>query len=304
MKDSIQSYFKFSKKELNGILILFLILIVIFSVPGILRYVDEPDSYDLNQFKNEIASFKASASERKYSFNKVKSEIEDKEFKAEYFEFDPNIISEIEWRRLGLSAKQAKVIINYRSKGGKFFKKEDLKKIYSLRDIQYQKLEPYIKISSANFKYPERTTYPAYKRTVVKADKVFDLIELNTADSAALVSINGIGPAFASRIIKFRTRLGGFHTKTQLMEVYGLDSLKYSQIREKVQVDISQLKKININSVTFEELKTHAYLNYKQVNAIIQYRTQHGNYRSSGDLKQVVILNDEIIRKIEPYLSF
>jgi competence protein ComEA len=40
------------------------------------------------------------------------------------------------------------------------------------------------------------------------------------------------------------------------------------------------------------------------MSAIIEYRKQHGDYHSMEDLRQVAILNDEILRKIAPYLTF
>ena len=40
------------------------------------------------------------------------------------------------------------------------------------------------------------------------------------------------------------------------------------------------------------------------MNAVIQYRKQHGSYRSLGDLKKIAIMNEGILRKIEPYLIF
>ena len=56
----------------------------------------------------------------------------DKEEKepVELFTFNPNTLETEGWRKLGLSERQAKTIMNYRSKGGRFYKKEDLKKIY------------------------------------------------------------------------------------------------------------------------------------------------------------------------------
>ena len=59
-----------------------------------------------------------------------------------------------------------------------------------------------------------------------------------------------------------------------------------------------------MNTATFDEMKKHPYLTYKQMNAIIQYKKQHGDYKSADDLKKVVILNAEILRKIEPYITY
>ncbi|MGZ3751143.1 MAG: ComEA family DNA-binding protein [Mucilaginibacter sp.] len=130
------------------------------------------------------------------------------------------------------------------------------------------------------------------------------VVELNAADSAMLTSLPGIGPSFARRIINYRARLGGFYRKEQLKEVFGLDSSTYFALQAQVKADPSHIKKININSVTFEGLSHFPYLSYKQMNAIIQFREQHGEYVSINDMKNIAILDEGILRKIEPYLAF
>ena len=146
--------------------------------------------------------------------------------------------------------------------------------------------------------------YPANSPTFYKKAAPGTVIELNTADSATMTTLHGIGPSFARRIISYRNRLGGFYKKEQLKEVFGLDSLTYSGLQAQVRVDAGHIKKIPVNKVTFDELSHFPYLSYKQVNAIIQFREQHGDYESINDLKNIAIMNDEILRKIEPYLAF
>ena len=130
------------------------------------------------------------------------------------------------------------------------------------------------------------------------------IIELNAADSAKLTGLRGIGPAFAMRIIRYRDRLGGFYWKEQLKEVFGLDSAAYAGLQAQVKVDPSQVKKILINKVTFEGLSHFPYLTYKQMNAIINFREQHGAYSSIDDMKNIAILDKGILSKIEPYIVF
>src|SRR5690606_23074537 len=130
------------------------------------------------------------------------------------------------------------------------------------------------------------------------------MVDLNTADSAALEMLPGIGPAFASRILKYRNKLGGFHDKEQLLEVYGMDSARYYNLEKQLLVNPAAIKKLNINTAEFADLKPFPYLSYKQMNAIIQYRRQHGNFKNIDDMKGVAILNEDILRKIAPYISF
>ncbi len=201
------------------------------------------------------------------------------------YKFDPNTASANDWQKLGITAKQAAIIKNYTAKGGRFRKAEDLQKIYGLTKVDYARLAPFIIIPK------ERA----------KANIV---VELNDADSAGLTAIDGIGGAFAKRIIYYRERLGGFIAKEQLKEVFGIDELKYDEIKNQVKVDAARIRKININTITFDKLRLMPYLNYKLVNAIVEYRKQHGDYTSISDLKNIAIIDDDILRKIEPYLVF
>jgi DNA uptake protein ComE-like DNA-binding protein len=130
------------------------------------------------------------------------------------------------------------------------------------------------------------------------------VIELNGADSAKLTALHGIGPSFAKRIITYRNRLGGFYNKEQLREVFGLDSSTYSGLQAQVNADPSRIKKILVNKVTFDGLSHFPYLSYKQMNAIIQFREQHGDYESLADMKNIAILDDQTLNKIKPYIAF
>ncbi len=303
MINFLKEFFGFTKKELNGLFILCFLILIIALAPLVYSFFKPVEKYDYSAFAKEVAAFRASA-KAKPSYNYHENDFEkadDNKTRApQLFSFNPNNLSVSLWEKLGLSTRQIKVIKNYEAKGGKFYRKEDLKKIYSIKQEQYTVLEPYINI-------PPKA-YPAYSKTPYEkkpyAAKVSNIIDLNTADSVQLESLNGVGPAFASRIIKYRNRLGGFYSKAQLKEVYGLDSVLYDKLQNQITVNPSAIRPFLINSATFADLKGHPYLTYKQINAIIKFRNQHGAYKSLTDLKAIVVLDEKVLDKIGPYIRF
>ncbi len=61
--------------------------------------------------------------------------------------------------------------------------------------------------------------------------------DLNTADSTQLRSVSGIGATLASRIIRFRKRIGGFQNTEQLLQITGIRDGNFVAIEERVFAD-------------------------------------------------------------------
>ncbi len=195
--------------------------------------------------------------------------------KVESFPFDPNTVSLEDLVRLGLSERQAEVILNYRNKGGLFRKKEDFARMYVVSDTLFHRLEPFIDIPK---------------------------LDLNSADSAALVTLKGIGPYYARRIIEYRERLGGFFDPQQLMEIKGIDQERYDGFAFSVKVDSSHIKKFNFWSLTKEELDAHPYIGPYAAKGILRYRsvtdTAQWNF---ADLVHNNILTSDRSSKLSKY---
>ena len=303
MRKWLNAYFDFSKQEFNGLLVLIVLIVLISATPYLYSFVTpEPDNSVAEQLaiKRFVLPVNKSSvfNSRKLKYN-VKTE-----HHYSLFVFDPNTINVDDWQRLGLSFKQSAAILKYLEKGGKFRNVEDLKKMYTITEKMYERLSPYVRIEdkyAGNTKVPEKSFKNNVNSPVSRARKI---IEMNGADSAALIEIKGIGPAFPRRIIKYRERIGGFYKKEQLLEVFGLDSVKYEEIRNQVTVDDQKLKRINVNAARLEDFNGHPYIRYKQVNAIIEYRKQHGNYSNIADLNKVAILDPETVERLAPYLTF
>ena len=282
-----------------------ILLFCLWLIPKILPHADS-NEVDIDRRVREIERFLASTHEEAASTFETDSIFDRKPEQhagTEYFMFDPNGLSVDDWKRLGLSEGQIRVIKNYEAKGGRFYKKEDLKKIYSVSEEDYTRLAPYIQIQQAT---PKRLV-PKHRSDTLPGRQVHVAphlsIELNAADSVGLQQLPGIGPVFASRIIRFRDALGGFHHLSQLMDVYGMDTARFNGVKEYVQLDSSRVKKIPLNTADYNRLRSHPFIRSKLANAMVQYRKQHGPYRSLSDLLQIAIMNEEIFRKIVPYLT-
>lgn len=128
------------------------------------------------------------------------------------------------------------------------------------------------------------------------------VVELNSADSLDLVQLYGIGPSYAKRILKYRDLLGGFVSKSQLWEVYGMDSVRYNLIAPHITVDAQNIRRMDINSAALDQLKRHPYIDYYQAKAIVQTRERAGLFAHIDDLKQVGLIDNESFNKIYPYL--
>jgi competence ComEA-like helix-hairpin-helix protein len=214
------------------------------------------------------------------------------------FPFNPNTLQEEGWQRLGLRPRTIKTILNYRSKGGRFYKPEDLKRIWGLPAGFYDRVQAYIRIPDAK---PEAAPNN-FKTPYEKKERTITVIDINTADTATLIALPGIGSKLANRIIAFRERLGGFYSVHQLSETYGLPDSTFQKLKPRLQVH-GDLKKLNINTATKDELKTHPYIKWQLANLIVEYRAQHGLFKKPDELKNIMLIDETVYNKMAPYLT-
>ena len=136
----------------------------------------------------------------------------------------------------------------------------------------------------------------------MKSVKEIFFIELNSADTFDLQRLRGIGSSFAKRIVNYRIRLGGYLDKSQVLEVFGMDSIRYNGIKDHLTVNQDSIHRIDLNAVTFKELLYHPYFPFEVTKAIMLYRKDHKKFQNPEELKKIPIINDSIYRKIHPYV--
>lgn len=132
----------------------------------------------------------------------------------------------------------------------------------------------------------------------------FKPIDINVADSIELKSIRGIGSVLSSRIIKYRNWLGGFKSKNQLKEVYGLNDSLLLALDTLVFVSPDYKPQLlDINNLSAAELKRHPYISYNIAKALDAYKFQHGSISSIDDLRKVKLMDSITLQKLLPYLN-
>ena len=378
MKNLLHDYFYYSRLERNGILVLSFLCMVFFLFPRLFNQDKEQPKTDFSQFSEEVTIF-----ENALKKEEIKSIIPSTE---KLFKFDPNTVSESELQALGLSSKVIRTFLNFRSKGGKFYKKEDFKKVYGITENEYFRLENYIEIDSGGnnfsqtnkeysktrqeifepfefdpnfvskedleklgfstkaannlikfrqkggtFRYKdelskiygvdevlfeklyafivfkeksnEKNTLNENEKTVTKTTikEVDFVLDINTATDVDLQNIYGIGPYYAKSIINFRTNLGGFYTIDQVGETYNFPDSTFQMLKPYLKLETPP-KKINLNTISVEELAKHPYLKFKEAKVIINYRNQHGAFSDLNELEKIIALKPALISKIKPYL--
>lgn len=222
--------------------------------------------------------------------------------KPELFYFDPNTLSTEGWMKLGVREKTAAGIQKYISKGGRFRKPEDILKIWGLFDDQKEMLLPFVRINQEENKTAFENTKPLYEKKYFK--KEISSIDINSADSTAFDNLPGIGAGYARRIINFRKKLGGFYSADQVAETFGLPDSVFQKIKPFLKADPASVQKININTATEDELKSHPYIRWQLAKVITEFKKQHGSFKSASDLKKIMIIKDEDVQRLSPYLEF
>ena len=262
-------------------------------------------------------------------FKKPKTAYKKPKVTRHVFDFDPNTVTEDSLVMLGFKNYLAERWVKYRSKGKRFMDLDDVLSVYGIDTSLVEKI-------SEHFLFPEKQQFhseekkqfqykdenkqeynamtgqaDAYDWTKekaldpykVKVKKDLPVFDINSSTKEELMQINGIGPKYASRIIKYRSILGGYSNKDQLRQVYGMTDSTFTLIKDQIAV-LSPPDKIRINIVSQKQLAKHYLLSYKMAKLIYVFREEHGAFVDEEDFKAIKGIEAEEIEKIIPYLDF
>ncbi|WP_294554701.1 helix-hairpin-helix domain-containing protein [uncultured Bacteroides sp.] len=299
-----KDFFYFTKTERQGIIVLVVLILGVFSIPRLFTFFEHPkevDATEQEKFEKEYNEFIASLKETKPHRKSADSSFQpfpEREIKLTVF--DPNTADSMTFLSLGLPPWTAKNILHYRRKQGRFRHPEDFQKIYGLKEEQYQTLLPYIQITES---FQSRDTVQLLTAKSVQRDTIFKyqpgtVINLNLADTTELKKIPGIGSSIARKIVNYRKRLGAFCRIEQLQEI----QLKVEKLRPWFSIDAGQIHRINLNKASLERMMYHPYINFYQAKVIVEYRKKKGSINS---LKQLLLYEEFTpvdFERLEPYV--
>lgn len=303
----IREFFYINKSDRTALVVLLVFAVI---VSGLILLLGSHDGHTLFSEADSVATenpFRQSANRRDAKTEEYIPTTTAKN--AERFAFDPNTATSEELLRLGLKAWQVKNIMKYRERGGIYRKSSDFARLYGMTKAQYEELEPYIRISDdhrpaaeAFSQAAEREEGPALRDTLRFPVKLREgeRLSLDKIDTLNLLKVPGIGRYYARKIVEYGQRLGGYVDVGQLTEIDGFpeESLHYFTVGE------GRVRKLKLNTLTLNQLRSHPYLNFYQARAIVDRRRLHGNFKNLDELRLLSEFPDEAISRLAPYVEF
>jgi len=284
----IRSHFQCTKQERSGIFFLLAIIVVLQAIYFFVQSYTPKSDTSLRL--NERLQIAIDSAKHKESFKK-----------DTLYPFNPNYLKDYKGYRLGLTTEELDRLYAYRSLNRYVNSPREFQEITKISDTLLERLSPY-------FKFPEWTQTTKRKRPNLKTTSIAQETrvtqDLNDASVEQLKKIYGIGDKLGTRIVRFRTSLGGFLSEEQLYDVYGLEPEVVHRILERFSIiKRPSIQKLNINTASEEELAGLLYIRYDLAVQIVAYRKVHGRFNSMEELLKIDGFPSEKIDRIQLYLS-
>ena len=290
---------RFDKHDRDAVIVLVLVIVVSVVV---FPFLSE---------RHDTASRKEPFTHSKFSGRSESSDYSEQSAPPSLRPFDPNTASEQQLQSLGLSQRHVRNIMKYRSRGGRFRKKEDFARLYGLTLKQYRQLEPYITIqpevmaadvikgSRNNKNISQKDSSLFTHHSSLKKLRHGETVDINTADTALLKRIPGIGSYFAMRIVELRQRRQMFSSPQELLAIRNFpeSALAYMTASQ-------NFPEIYVNLWSQKQLAAHPLLNYAQAREIITLRRTAGTITVTSDLAALPSLDVRTMERITPFLRF
>ena len=280
----------YSKSTTRGVLVLAGILIIAFVLPDLWAYFKPDQPVKISMWNDRLES-EFNRMEKNAGDNNRYREKADK-YSRPPMKFDPNKYTLEEWMALGLSEKQAAVILKFTRYGIR--SNDDLKRIFVIDEKLFALIKDSTIYSDTQKEYQnDKRTFDMPKIT---------LVDINTATVEELQQVKGLGPFFAKQIVKYRDALGGFHDERQLLKVWKVDEEKFTAWKPYIYTS-GEIKKLSLNEASLEELEAHPLISWNLANSIVKLRLQNGPFKRIEDVKRSALMNEQLFEELKWYLS-
>lgn len=240
----------------------------------------------------------------------VAVDMEEKEERGEVVlqTFDPNTVDSLTLIHFGLKPWKVKNFLHYRAAGKVFRSAEDLGDTYGWTAEDVEMLASYVRVGKQyekkEKKREEREQWEKKEEKLEHTSNKFQSltkVDVNTADTAMLRRIPGVGAKISDAIVRYRKRLGGFHSVEQLLDI----KIVSPELLDWMEVSSSpNLQKLNLNKASFQALNNHPYISYEQTKALLQYIRLYGNVKDEETLLATGIFTKEEVEKLKPYIAY
>ena len=284
---SIKSHFVFTRSQQNGIFLLVCIIIILQAFYYFSDFTNDVSAEGLSP--EELERFQAQIDSIKLARAEADS--------VRIYPFNPNYITDFKGYALGMSVEEIDKLHQFRDEDKWINSAIDFQKVTGVSDSLLASISPY-------FKFPDWVIEAEKKKAKRREVAPIFISDLNTAKAEELQKIDGIGDVLASRIVNYRTKIGGFRSEIQLKDIYGLSY----ETREKLQrqfrvIESENFRLININKAKVLDLVEVPYIKYELAREIIDFRQLHEKIESFEELSKIESFPSDKIDRIQLYLS-
>ncbi|MBN1463441.1 MAG: helix-hairpin-helix domain-containing protein [Paludibacteraceae bacterium] len=315
---SWQDYWTFNRSERRGIIVLLVFIFIFLILSHCIDYFDWTEKEDMSKYADFIANFEANINELDSNPDETRLNryISEKYDTLQLFEFDPNTTSEADFIELGLTTKQIETITNYIDKGGRFYDPDDFRKMYGIRQKQYEYLEEYIRIEQkstdkANYKkHDKKHDENVYPKNNVRAEIIHEIkpvdFDPNTITQQELMQM-GLPDKVVENIINFRSKGGAFNSPDDMRKIYAVDSVLFAELAPYVKISVKKkernIAKVELNSATYDELIAIRGIGKYFATEIIKFREKYSGIVNIDQLLEIYGMTDEKFAVIKEYVA-
>lgn len=288
---NIKSHFTFLKAERSGILC---IIILIFIVQSIYFYTNPATTSESLFSTTEVAQYQQQID----SLKLLALNTEPKRYP-----FNPNFISDYKGFTLGMSTVEIDRLHAFRAENKYVNSAAEFQKVTKVSDSLLNDIKPYFKFPEwVNKKKKKKRQYSSNYKTK-KEPIVVKKIDINKATVEELRKVYGIGEKLSARIVKYRTKLNGFVTESQLNDVYGLKSEVIENVWKRFYLEKPIITPIYLNTCTIDELQKVPYIHYELADEIVNQRILREGFKKIEELTKIQNFPSDKLEIIKLYLQ-